>query len=127
MASGGTNTVTRKVVHVMGAAGGIPPCTQHTSPADSGLLWVAISTRPLGGLITPSSSKVSASMPLVPANSLAATFACSPSHQADIRWKASHAASSLAARASTSTEAPAVKQTLCVRQVRDVEGCRCHN
>lgn len=46
-------------------------------------------------------------MPLVPAYSLAATLAFSPSHQADMRWKASHAASSEAALASTSMDAPA--------------------
>mmetsp|Transcript_4571 Transcript_4571/g.13133 ORF Transcript_4571/g.13133 Transcript_4571/m.13133 type:complete len:278 (+) Transcript_4571:2141-2974(+) len=65
-----------------------------------------MSTRPEGGFRVPSSPAWLLTTPLVPAYSPAATLAFSPNHQADILWNASQAASSDAACASTSIEAP---------------------
>lgn len=63
MAELATRLTAYNTTPVQAAAGG------HTSPAESGLPWVAMWTRPEGGFSTPASPATLLSTPLVPAYS----------------------------------------------------------
>ena len=58
---------------------------RRTSPALSALFSVLMTTRPKPDVASTSSSAGEDDMPLEPAYSSVATFACSPSHQAAMR------------------------------------------